>query len=111
MLLRTSYAESLSRGGVPVPAGTSPYKYVASTCTARTPACQKIIEAINAASVSAARADAAGTATLPGVPPGTYYLMVSARFNNQPYTWGQPVQLKPGANSITLNSQNAIPLN
>jgi hypothetical protein len=111
VLLRTSYADSLARGGVPVPPGTSPYKYVASTCTSRTPDCQKIIDAINAASVSAARADATGTATLPGVPPGTYYLMVSARFNNQPYTWGQPVQLKAGANSITLNSQNAVPLN
>jgi hypothetical protein len=95
ILLRTSYADSLARGGVPVPPGTSPYKYVASTCTSRTPDCQKIIDAINAASVSAARADATGTATLPGVPPGTYYLMVSARFNNQPYTWGHPFSSKP----------------
>ncbi len=111
VLLRASYAESLARGGVSVPPGTSPYKYVAATCTARTPDCQKIIDAIGAASISGARADANGSATLPGVPPGTYYLMVSARVNNVPYTWGQPVQLKPGANSVNLNAQNATPLN
>ena len=37
--------------------------------------------------------------------------MISTRYNNQPIVWGQPVQLKPGANSITLSQQNGTPLN
>jgi hypothetical protein len=37
--------------------------------------------------------------------------MISARYNNQPLVWGQAVQLKAGANSITLDQRNATPLN
>ena len=47
----------------------------------------------------------------PGVAPGTYYLMITTSYNNKAITWGQAVQLKPGANSMTLNLQNATPLN
>jgi hypothetical protein len=111
VILRDSYANALSKGGVSVPAGISPYKYVANTCTSRTPDCQKILSAIDADAASAMRADANGGATLPGVPPGTYYLMVSARYNNQGLVWGFAVQLKPGANSISLDQRNATPIN
>jgi len=112
VLLRESYADALVKGGVVVPAGTSPYKYVADTCAAgRTPDCQKVLAAVNASAISAARADANGSATLPGVPPGTYFLMISTRVNNQAVNWGQAVQLKPGANSFTLSQQNASPIN
>lgn len=89
----------------------SPYKYVGTVCTARTPECQKVLDAVNANAISAARADANGTATLPGVPPGTYYLMISARYNNQSLIWGQSVQLKPGPNSLKLDQTNATPIN
>jgi hypothetical protein len=112
VLLRDSYGNALAKGGVTVPAGMSPYKYVATTCAAgKTPECQKILDAVNASAASAVRADANGSGVFPGVPPGTYYLMVSSRYNNQPLTWGQPVQLKPGANSITLDLQNATQSN
>jgi hypothetical protein len=89
----------------------SPYKYVATACGSRTPDCQKAMDAIKASAVSAVRADANGRGTFPGVAPGTYYLMISTRYNNQGLTWGQPVQLKPGANSITLDQRNATPIN
>ena len=112
VLLRESYANALTKGGVTVPAGTSPYKFVADTCAqGRTPACQKVLDAVNASAISAARSDANGAGTLPGVPPGTYYLMISTRFNNQGLAWGQAVQLKPGANSVTLNQKDATPIN
>jgi hypothetical protein len=112
VLLRQSYADTLARGGIVVPAGTSPYKFVADTCAAgRTPACQNVLAAVNASAISAARADANGSVTLPGVPPGTYYLMISTRYNNQGLAWGQAIQLKPGANSITLSQKDATPIN
>lgn len=111
VLLRDSYASSLSKAGVSVPPGMSPYKYVGTVCTARTSECQKILEAVNANAISATRADANGAGTLPGVPPGTYYLMISARYNNQSLIWGQPVQLKAGPNSFKLDQSNATPMN
>jgi hypothetical protein len=111
ILLRDSYANALAKGGVVVPPGTSAYKYAGAACAGKTPDCQKVSEAIKVSAASAVRADATGSGTFPGVPPGTYYLMISARFNNQSLVWGQAVQLKPGPNSITLDQSNAIPLN
>jgi hypothetical protein len=111
VLLRHSYANALAIGGVTVPPGVSPYKFVGAACGNHTPDCQKMIDAIKADSASAVRADAAGRGTLPGVPPGTYYLMISAAYNQKSLIWGQAVQLKPGTNSVTLDQTNATPLN
>jgi len=111
VLLRDSYADAIAKGGVSVPPGMSPYKYVASACANRTPDCQRINDAIKSNAASAVRADASGSGTFPGVPPGAYYLMISTRYNNQPLVWGQAVQLKAGSNSITLNQSNAQPIN
>lgn len=111
VLLRHSYGNALAIGGVTVPAGTSPYKYVGVACGTHTPDCPKIMASINADAASAVRADGNGSGTLPGVPPGTYYLMISAVYNKQPLIWGQAVQLNAGANSITLDTRNATPLN
>ena len=74
VLLRESYANGLSKAGISVPSGVSPYKYVGTVCAARTPDCQKILDAVNANAISASRADINGAAILPGVPPGTVLL-------------------------------------
>jgi hypothetical protein len=111
LLLRDSYANALAKGGVSVPPGMSPYKYAGNACGNKTPDCQKIGDAIKVSAASAVRADANGSGTFPGVPPGTYYLMISTRYNNQALVWGQPVQIKAGANSLTLATGNATPVN
>ena len=111
ILLRDSYANALAKAGIAVPPGISPYKYVANTCVPpRTPACQTMMNAINANAISAVRADANGTGVLPGVPPGTYYLMISVLYNNKPLTWGQAVEIKPGSNSLKLDLKDAKPI-
>jgi hypothetical protein len=112
VMLRDSYANTLAKAGVSVPAGMSPYKYVGTACgPSRTPDCQKILDAVKASAASAVRADANGSGTFPGVAPGTYYLMISARYNNQALIWGQAVQVKPGPNSLKLDLSNAAPVN
>ncbi|HUB51398.1 MAG TPA: carboxypeptidase-like regulatory domain-containing protein [Terracidiphilus sp.] len=112
VLLRDSYANALAKGGVDVPAGDSPYVYVGKICAPqpRTAACQNALTAINTNAASAVRADAKGNGTMPGVPPGTYYLMISAPLNGQPVVWGQAVTLHAGENSITLTAANSQPL-
>ena len=57
--------------------------------------------------LSAVRADANGRGTFPGVPAGVYYLMISTRYNNQPLAWDRAIELKAGANSVTLDLSNA----
>ncbi|MDP8988646.1 MAG: hypothetical protein M3N41_01015 [Acidobacteriota bacterium] len=110
VLLRNTYTNALAKGGVTVPPGMSPYKFVGTTCVTRTPDCQKIMNAMNGDAASAVRADANGAGTFPGVPAGTYYLMISARVNNQALSWSQAVQLKAGTNSVTLDRNNAVPI-
>jgi hypothetical protein len=52
------------------------------------------MQAITATSAAAIRADANGKATRPGVPAGTYRLMVSAIYNRQPVSWFLKMDLK-----------------
>ena len=111
VLLRDSYAAVLAKAGLRVPAGMSPYKFVGMACANRSPDCQKAMDAVKANAASAVRADANGGGTFPGVPAGTYYLMISARYNNQSLVWEQPVQLQAGANTVKLDQGNATPLN
>jgi hypothetical protein len=110
-LMRDNFATIVANAGVAVPPGTSPYKVLGMACGNRTPDCQKIMNAIKASAAGAVRADANGSGTFPGVAPGTYYLMISSRYNNQSLVWDKPVQLKAGANSVTLDQRNATPLN
>ena len=111
ILLRHSYADALAIGGVTVPAGTSPFTYAGTACGTHSADCPKISVAIKADAISAVRADGNGSGTFPGVPPGTYFLMISAIYNRKPLVWGQAVQLSAGPNSVTLDQRNATPLN
>jgi hypothetical protein len=110
VLLRTSFSDTISQSGVTIPAGTTPLKFLGLACGNRTPDCQTIINAIKSASASSVRSDANGAGTFPGIPTGTYYLMISARYNNQSLMWLQPVRVNAGANSITLDARNATPV-
>ncbi len=110
-LLRTSLADIVAGTGVSIPPGSSPYKALAQACGSRTPACQPMIDAIKSNSVSAVRADVNGNGTFEGIAPGTYYLMISTRYNNQALVWSQAVQITPGIHSITLDQRNATPIN
>jgi hypothetical protein len=110
-LLRESLANIITSTGVSVPPGTSPYKVLGLACGNRTPDCQKILEAVKANAASAVRADATGKGTFNAIAPGTYYLMISTRYNKQPLVWSQRVQVAPGLNSITLDQRNATPVN
>jgi hypothetical protein len=111
VLLRDDYDTALKKGGMAIPTGMTGPKLVASTCTTRTPECQKALAAITAEAASAIRADATGKASLPGVPPGSYYLMISTQYNKQNLSWGFKVDLQTGANSVTLDQRNAVVIN
>lgn len=107
VLLRDSFAATVARGGIPVPPGTSPFIALNEACGRRTPECQKSLEALNFANAAGAKADLNGQTKLPGVPPGVYYVMVAARYNNKTIYWDLRVELKPGANSVVLDQGNA----
>ncbi len=111
ILLRDNLATVMAQAGVQVPAGMSPYKYLGMACGQHTAECPKIIAAVQADTASAARADAAGKGTMPGVPAGTYYLMISTRYNNQALVWDEAVELKAGENALALDMRNGRVVN
>jgi hypothetical protein len=110
VLLKDSFDNVLAKGGFPVPAGIAPYRAMVVACAQRSPDCQTAASAINAASVTGVRADAAGKATLSGVAPGTYYLMGSTFAGGQMLLWDVRVELRAGANAIVLDQRNATPV-
>jgi hypothetical protein len=111
VLLRSSFDDTIRQSGVTVPPGVTPFKYFGVSCANRTQDCQSILTAIKANVASAVKADANGSATVPNLAVGTYYLMISTRYNNQGLIWTQGVQINQGQNSITLDTRNATPVN
>lgn len=111
ILLRDDFATVVAKSGVAMAPGASPVKTLGIACGNRTPDCQRILASVQAESASAIVADAAGKGVFPGVPAGTYYLMISGAYNNQLLFWNFRVVLKAGPNSVTLDQRNATPVN
>jgi hypothetical protein len=108
LLLRDNLETALAKGGAPVPAGVSSHRAVKEACEQKTPDCRKYLLAISADAATGLAADASGRATLPGVPPGTYFLVVS----NEKSTiyWEMKLVLKSGTNTASLDQHNAVPM-
>jgi hypothetical protein len=111
VLLREDVATIIRKSGATIPPGMSAENALGAACTKHTPDCQTMLNAIKEQKAALAFADGNGKATFPGLPPGSYYLMISTRYNNQGYRWGFKVDLKSGPNSITLDQSNGVPAN
>ena len=111
VLMKQSFEGALAGAGFAPPAGMSPLKGYLIACANRQPSCQQGMTGTNASTVSGVRADGNGQAQLPGVPPGTYYFFCLGAYNNQALKWEFRVELKPGANAVTLDQSNATPVN
>jgi hypothetical protein len=80
------------------------------SCQTQSPVCQQALYEARPNSVSEAKADLNGKASLAGVPAGTYYLFAITPYNKKVLVWDLRVDLKPGGNSVTLDQRNAAPL-
>jgi hypothetical protein len=116
VLLKDSFEVLLTKGGFTIPAGVMPFTAMMTACRNQTPSCQAAIAAINSKTVTGAKIDATGKATFSGVKPGTYYVMGSgaapatAGAAAQQFMWNVKVDLKAGANSITIDQRNGAPV-
>jgi hypothetical protein len=107
VLLRQSYREILTSAGLTIPAGTSPFQFVATACASKSPECQKSQNAVRPNVVMAIRADSTGKSVFSKLAPGTYYLMISTRLDGKGVGWDQAVEVKDGSNSMTIDLHNA----
>jgi hypothetical protein len=106
----------LAKGGFATPQGASPYIAMLKSCANRSPDCLKASDAINGAGAAGTRLDATGRATFTAVAPGTYWMMGSGVLmapnpaDRKVLFWDLRVELRPGANSVTLDQSNATPV-
>lgn len=115
VLFRESFAAFLKRKGMfqgppGAPAKLPPLGVWAYSCQTGSPACKQALYEMRPLSAGEAKTDAAGRATLPGVPPGTYYLFSLAPHDGRLLVWDLRVDLKPGSNAVSLDQHNSAPL-
>jgi hypothetical protein len=110
-LLKESFEKGLMEVGVQSTSGKSPIEVWARACQNQTPDCQKGPLVLGALALGRVKADASGKATFPGKQAGIYYVFASARYDTGYLVWNVKVELKPGANSLTLDQGNAVPVN
>jgi hypothetical protein len=111
MLIRNPVAAVIAKSGAPVPPHVSAQEAIRSACEANKPQCGKYLVAITNDAATGAKAGARGATVLPGVPPGSYYLTTSAKIGQLVMYWHVKLDLKAGANTITLDTHNAQPVN
>jgi len=110
-VLKDSAETALARGGIAARPGMSSMKTWAAACQANSPVCVQGSKAMDAYRAGAITTDAAGKAQVRAVPPGIYYLVAFSQAGNHRMMWNVRVELKPGANAVTLDQRNATPLN
>lgn len=110
-ILKDSYTNILAKAGYTLPAGMSPFRFVADACGKRSPDCQKALDAVKPNIAYAFRSDSSGHIVIQNMVAGTYYLMINTRYNNQGLGWDQAIEVKPGANKFTLDQNNATAKN
>jgi hypothetical protein len=109
LLLNDSVETLLKNSGFQPAAGSSLLKSFAN-CPRNNANCQKGTVAVYQHVVAAVKAGPNAPASFSGVKPGTYYVMAGLVNNGKNYLWNTRVDLKAGANSVTLDANDAAPI-
>jgi hypothetical protein len=110
-LLKEDLESILRKSGIPIPPGASAARAWKEECQKGMAECKHMLSDMSAYSAANVKADPNGKAIFPAVAAGTYYLYSVTQFNNQFVLYNLKVDLKPGANAITLDPTNAAPYN
>jgi hypothetical protein len=106
IILRDNFDSVLSRAGWTSPALAT----WARSCETDPAACQRGIAAMPPAFVSNAQLDNSGGFVFQNARAGTFYLVLQTLYNGTHLVWNVRLEMKPGANSITLDQRNATPV-
>jgi hypothetical protein len=79
-------------------------------CRAHAPACQQGGSALKPYMLGIATTDANGHAQSPPLPAGRYWVFGDGRIGDRPMLWNQPVDVRAGPTSLTLDQHNATPV-
>ena len=68
------------------------------------------MKAVRTNVVASTKLDVYGKAVFSNARTGTYYLLVDVPYNGSHLVWNLRVDLKPGANSVSLDQRNTTPI-
>lgn len=105
-VLKHDVEVALTNGGLRATPNGSAMKLWGMACANQTPACQQGVQALAADTAGLAVTDAAGRGQTQPLPAGHYYVFNSVHIANKPMMWNLPVDLKAGANTLTLDQHN-----
>lgn len=111
LVSKESFENVLAKAGWIQPGST--FKAVsvwAKSCEMQNPICQQGIESLRPFLVASAKLDNNGGFTFDKARAGTFYLIGQTVLNGRHLVWNLRVDLKPGANSVTLDQRNATPI-
>lgn len=111
MLAKESFESVLGKAGLQPTPGASAIKLWTAACESKQQVCQQAFARLVAVSIGRVKLDAKGKAQFPALPAGTYYVVGSALYENRQMIWDLRIDLKPGANSVTVDQRNAAPIN
>ena len=110
LILKHSVDVALAKGGLIASAAGSPMKTWQVACQTQAPACPQGRQALIADSAGILTTDSGGRGQTQPIRAGHYYVFGAIRVDNRPMIWNVPVDLKAGANSLTLDRRNASPV-
>ena len=112
LVLRENLEDVLANVGIKAPSGSTRVSTWAHACeqAPREAMCQQGVIGLSGFAVARAIVDAKGTAVFNNIPSsGTFYVVIDTSLTRH-LIWNVKVDLKPGANSITLDERNTTPL-
>lgn len=110
LLLNQPLDEILTGAGLAPRAGVSSSKALEQACTAQTPRCQALMQAVAAHAIAVLTPDPKGTAQSPELPPGQpYYLVGSGTVGGKTLRWTLKIVGSAGWSKVTLTQANASP--
>ena len=112
IVLRESFESILAKAGWIKPGSrSSALATWARACEVQDPSCRTAIDQMRPYFISSATFDNSGWLTFTNARSGTFYLVVQTTANGVHLVWDLRIDVKPGANSITLDQRNATPIN
>jgi hypothetical protein len=109
-VLKREPRQALIAAGMPDNANGNALQNWIRSCQAHVPTCQQGGQALKPYLLGIATTDANGHAQTPPLPAGRYWVFGDGRIDNRPMLWNQPVDVRDGPASLTLDQRNATPV-
>jgi hypothetical protein len=110
MVLKEDAQVALIKGGIKSTPDATVLQSWLRACYSHAPACAQGAGALKAYAIGFATTDATGHAQTPHLPAGRYWVLSDVRVGTKHVVWNQPVDVRAGDKTVTLDAHNAMPV-